>query len=310
MDTIEHIDTLLVADEDTNLRLDKLLSIKFPKHSRTYFQNLIEQGQVLVNGQPCKKREKTSPGDEIDICFVLSPELSLEPENIPLDILYEDEDLIIINKPPAMVVHPAPGHPRHTFVNALLYHCQQLPIDPTAPLRPGIVHRLDKDTSGALIAAKTSFTHRALVSMFSARKVQKTYKTLCFNKPLMQEISAPLKRHPTKRQEMAVSPDGKEAITRLQVLAHDQNISLVQVQLITGRTHQIRAHFKHIGCPILGDPVYGTCTTNQKWGINRQMLHAETLEFIHPNSGKKIHVCAPVPEDMKKHIDLLFPTLS
>lgn len=309
MNVQEPIDTLLVTSEDVDLRLDKLLSLKFPKYSRTYFQSLVEKGQVLVNGMPCKKREKPSEGDEIDICFALSPEISLEPENIPLDILFEDESLLIVNKPSSMVVHPAPGHPQHTFVNALLYHCQQLPIDPLAPLRPGIVHRLDKDTSGALIAAKTSFAHRALVEMFSERKIQKTYKTLCLNKPLVQEIIAPLKRHPTKRQEMAVCSDGKDAITRVQVLSHDQNISLVQVQLITGRTHQIRVHFKHIGCPILGDPVYGISGSNQKWGISRQMLHAETLDFTHPITGEQIHVCAPLPADMQRQIDIFFPSM-
>jgi 23S rRNA pseudouridine1911/1915/1917 synthase len=306
MNTQETIDTIFVNREDINFRLDKLLSVKFPNYSRTYFQSLVEKEQVLVNGLSCKKREKLLEGDEIEICFVLAPEISLEPENIPLEILFEDDDLLIINKPYSMVVHPAPGHPKHTFVNALLYYCRQLPIDPLAPLRPGIVHRLDKDTSGVLIAAKTSNAHRALVKMFSERKIKKIYKTLCVNKPLINEINAPLKRHPTKRQEMTVSPDGKEAITELELLAHNQNISLLKIELITGRTHQIRAHFKHIGCPILGDPIYGVCSLNQKWGITRQMLHAESVEFIHPITNEKIEVHAPLPDDMAKQIHLFF----
>ena len=307
MNTHETIDTISIQEEETHLRLDKLLALKYPKYSRTYFQSLVEKGHILVNGLPCKKREKLDEGDEVEICFELAPELSLEAENIPLEILFEDDELIIVNKPAGMVVHPAPGHPNHTFVNALLYHCQNLPIDPKAPLRPGIVHRLDKDTSGALMAAKNSNMHRALVTLLSERKVKKTYKALCYNVPVQIEINAPLKRHPVKRQEMAVCLEGgKEAITKLSVAKKSEQVSLLDVQLITGRTHQIRVHLKHIGCPILGDPVYGNPSTNLKWGMQRQMLHAEHLCFIHPTTGKEINIRAPLPADMQEWIDRFF----
>lgn len=307
MNTVESIDTLFITEEDLHLRLDKLLTLKYPKYSRTYFQGLVEKGHVLVDGMSCKKREKLSLGSEVEICFELAPELSLEAENIPLEILYEDEEMLIVNKPAGMVVHPAPGHPNHTFVNALLYHCKNLPIDPTAPLRPGIVHRLDKDTSGALMAAKTSHMHRSLVNLLSQRKVKKTYKALCFNTPAQLEIHAPLKRHPSKRQEMAVCLEGgKEATTKLQVVSKNHQVSLLDVDLITGRTHQIRVHLKHIGCPILGDPVYGNVSSNNKLGVQRQLLHAEQISFIHPTSQKEIRIRAPLPKDMSHWIEHFF----
>ena len=305
----ETIDTLLITEEDLSLRLDKLLALKYPKYSRTYFQSLVEKGHVLVNGLTCKKREKFLEGDEVEICFSLTPELSLQAEEIPLDILFEDEEIIIINKPAGMVVHPGAGHTHGTFANALLYHCKNLPIDPLSPLRPGIVHRLDKDTTGVLMAAKTSHTHRALVDLLSQRKVKKTYKTLCFNVPTQIEINAPLKRHPIKRQEMAVCLEGgKESITKLRVLKKNDQVALVDVNLITGRTHQIRAHLKHIGCPILGDSIYGSLSSNHKWNIPRQLLHAEHISFIHPVTQKEIHITAPIPSDMQDWIDKFFPS--
>ena len=201
-----------------------------------------------------------------------------------------------------MVVHPAPGHSHGTFVNALLFHCKELEKQMADPLRPGIVHRLDKDTSGVLIAAKTSFAHRALVTLFSERKVQKTYKAVCIGTPKALTIEEPLKRHPTKRQEMAVNPEGKPATTLLQVLKSKNDLSLVDVQLITGRTHQIRVHLKHIGCPILGDYVYGRPPVNVKWGVQRQLLHAEKLSLIHPRTGEPLSITAPLPADMQNFI--------
>jgi 23S rRNA pseudouridine1911/1915/1917 synthase len=309
MNTIDPPDTLFVKEEEVSLRLDKLLAQRFPEHSRTYFQGLIEKGHVLINGKPCKKRERLLPQDEIEICFALTPELSLEAENIPLEILFEDDDLLVVNKPAGMVVHPAPGHYQHTFVNALLYHCQHLEAASCDPLRPGIVHRLDKDTSGALIAAKTTFAHKALVELLSQRKIEKHYKALCLNTPSQTEIIAPIKRHPIKRQEMAVAEEGgKEAITRLKVLTKSQEASFLDIHLITGRTHQIRVHLKHIGCPILGDPVYGN--PKSKGMIARQLLHAERLSFLHPRTQKLIRIVAPLPQDMQDWIQKLFPNYS
>jgi len=291
-------ENVIVTDEMIEHRLDRLLTLQFPSYSRTYFQYLIEQGFVLVNGLPLKKKDKPKAGDEIEICFQLTPEISLEPENIPLDILYEDDDLLAINKPAGMVTHPAPGHYSKTFVHGLLYHCKSLPHAET--LRPGIVHRLDKDTSGVLLAAKTSEAHQKLVEMFCERKLEKTYLALCVGTPGSGTIEAPIKRHPTRRKEMAVDPAGKPATSICRVLAFDGKLSLVEVQLITGRTHQIRVHLKHKGAPILGDPVYGAPAWNKKYDASRQMLHAYRLKLRHPLTGVLLDLKAPLPEDFKK----------
>ena len=293
---------LVASEEEASQRLDKVLTSRFPTFSRTYFQSLIEKGSVLCNGSPVKKRVKLKAGDEIEICFELTPEISLDPEDIPLDILFEDEDIIIVNKPPGMVVHPAPGHFRGTFVNALLFHCKEIERQSESPLRPGIVHRLDKDTSGVLVAAKTSFAHRALVTMFSEREVEKHYLAICLGVPKVETIEAPLKRHPVKRQEMSVCEGGRHATTHLSILKTKDNICLLDLDLVTGRTHQIRVHLKHINCPIIGDFVYGIPPTNVKFGAKRQLLHAHTLELTHPKTGERLKITAPMPKDMEDFI--------
>jgi 23S rRNA pseudouridine1911/1915/1917 synthase len=288
--------SLTVSGSDAKIRLDKFLTSHFPNYSRSYFQYLIESGFVLVNGEKLKKRTIPLPGDEIEVCFELTPELSLEPENIPLDILFEDEHLIAVNKPPGMVVHPAPGSPNHTFVNALLYHCKTLPD--SGNLRPGIVHRLDKDTSGVLLAAKTHEAHQKLVSLFCDRAIQKKYLAVCMGNPGTLEISAPIKRHPTRRQEMAVLIEGKPAISRVKTRLSKEGLSLVEIELVTGRTHQIRVHLKHQGTPVLGDSVYGSITSNKKYEIHRQLLHAHELAFVHPCTHKPLCLSAPIPQDI------------
>jgi 23S rRNA pseudouridine1911/1915/1917 synthase len=292
-------ENLIVNDEMVQHRLDRLLTLQFPTYSRTYFQYLIDEGFVLVNGLPLKKKNKPKAGDEIEICFQLTPEISLEPENIPLDILYEDEYFLAINKQAGMVTHPAPGHYTGTFVHALLYHCKSLPNADT--LRPGIVHRLDKDTSGILLAAKTAEAHQKLVEMFCERKLEKLYLAICVGTPGNGLIEAAIKRHPTKRKEMAVDPTGKSATSMTRVLAFDGKLSLVEVQLITGRTHQIRVHLKHKGAPVLGDLVYGSPAWNKKYETSRQMLHAYRLKFRHPVTNVVIDLKAPLPEAFKKN---------
>ncbi len=293
----ECTDIFTVAPEESALRLDKLLSQHFQDYSRTYFQFLIEQGCVLVNGQRLKKRASPKAGDEIEVCFLLTPEISLEPQNIPLDILYEDEHLIAVNKPAGMVVHPAPGHPKDTFVNALLFHCQQL--QGSDPLRPGIVHRLDKDTSGVLLAAKTSQCHAKLVELFSERKIQKYYFAVCVGTPKEGLIDAAIKRHPVHRKEMTVNlQEGKEAKSICRVLSKNASLSFVEVQLLTGRTHQIRVHLKYLGAPVLGDPVYGSVNANKKFNASRQLLHAGRVEFNHPMTSKPLSISAPLPLDL------------
>jgi 23S rRNA pseudouridine1911/1915/1917 synthase len=298
MEQIQEI--ILVNAQEEGLRLDSLLAQRFPSYSRTYFQFLIEEGCVLVGGQVLKKREKPREGDEIEICFLLTPELALEPENIPLEILYEDEHLLAVNKPVGMVVHPAPGHPKGTFANALLFHCKKLKREP-GDLRPGIVHRLDKDTSGVLLAAKTQEAHHKLVSLFAERKIEKYYLAICSGRPKQEKIDAPIARDPIHRQQMAISQEkGKEAISLCKVLEERGHFSLVQVQILTGRTHQIRVHFKHIGHPILGDPIYGSSAINKKAGIEKQLLHAHRLKFPHPITSKPLEITAPIPSSFDK----------
>lgn len=284
---------LFITAEEEGVRIDKLLSSRFPKHSRTYFQHLLDIGCVLLNGEPVKKRVIPEEGDEIEICFQAIPEASLEPEAIPLEILYEDEYILAINKPVGMVVHPAPGHWSGTFVNALLGHCKEI-APGSDPMRPGIVHRLDKDTSGVLIAAKTLPAHQKLIELFSTQKMEKHYLAICQGKPTNRTINAPIGRHPVHRKEMTVLPDGRDAITEIQVAACNDHASLVLAKPKTGRTHQIRVHFKHIGCPIIGDATYGKADLHP-----RQLLHAYRLSFQHPITNMPMRIVAPIPQDMK-----------
>jgi len=292
-------DFLLILSQEAGQRIDKLLSERFPAFSRSYFQYLIESGAVLLNGMQVKKRISVQAGDEVEVCFQLTPELSLAPEAMSFEILFEDEHLLAINKPPGLVVHPAPGHPAGTFVNGLLAHCQNL-APGTDPLRPGIVHRLDKDTSGVLIAAKTREAHQKIIEMFAQRKMEKIYLAICSGRPSNGLIQAPIGRHPVHRKEMAIVPQGKEAISHVQVVAFNEQFSLVLVRPKTGRTHQIRVHLKHIGHPILGDAVYGSHRINQALAPSRLLLHAYRLSFIHPCTQKPLCFSAPIPEDMKK----------
>ncbi|HSX14253.1 MAG TPA: RluA family pseudouridine synthase [Chlamydiales bacterium] len=292
-------DTLVVSSQEAGERLDKLLALHYDSYSRTYFQHLLDVGCVLLNGKPVKKRICPSEGDEIEVCFQAIPGPSLEPQEIPLNILYEDEHILAINKPPGMVVHPAPGNWSGTFVNALLYHCKNMETNDD-PVRPGIVHRLDKDTSGLLIAAKTLQAHQTLIEAFSQRKIEKTYLAVVFGKPENAIIDAPIGRHPTKRKEMAVIEKGREAITHVETMGYNEQISLVRLKPKTGRTHQIRVHLKHIGCPILGDSIYGS----EKSLIQpeRLLLHAYQLQFQHPITKAPLHLSAPIPDDFKKWI--------
>jgi len=303
----EQGNSFTVTEENLGARLDQLLCKQYPEHSRSYFQYLIDENFVLLNGSFVKKQHRPQLGDEVVVTFQPKKELDLKAEAIDLSILFEDEDIIAINKPPSFVVHPAPGAYSGTFANALLYHCQKIDPDEFAPFRPGIVHRLDKDTTGVLVAAKTLRAHQNLSQQFSQRKVEKKYLALCVGSVTEGRFSAPIKRHPTKRKQMTVSEDGKEAISLFKTLAKKEDLSLVEIQLITGRTHQIRAHLKHLNCFILGDPVYGNPAINRKKGINRQLLHAQSLKITHPISEIPLELHAPIPLDMKKFIDWIQP---
>lgn len=296
---------IIVSPEDASFRLDTLLARHFDRFSRTYFQYLINEGAVLVNGVQAKKSTKVEAGDEIEVQFILTKEIALEPENIPLNILYEDDYLLAINKPAGLVVHPAPGNWKSTFVNALLYHCKSLEKNDT--LRPGIVHRLDKDTSGLLVAAKSAGAHQAMTALFASRQIEKRYLAICSGRPTAQLIDLPLGRHPTQRKMMTVIETGKPARTHLSILSSNSELSLLDIVLETGRTHQIRAHVAHIGHPIVGDALYGSERVNQRYGALRQMLHAQALSFVHPITGVPLLLTAEVPQDMRDLIARQLP---
>ena len=281
-------ETFLVEQDEAALRLDLLLAKRFST-SRTSIQRLIDKGLVLVNGLQLKKREKLKEGDEVEVEFPL-PELpDLIPEEIPLNILFEDPHLLVLNKPAGLVVHPGAGNWTGTLVQGLLYHCKALSQSET--LRPGIVHRLDKDTSGVMVAAKTEEAHCRLVEAFASRQVQKQYLAIVHGRPKNQLVQASIGRDPKNRQKMAVIANGKEAETRFETLIHSEPYSLVRAFPKTGRTHQIRVHLKHVGSPVVFDALYG------KAGEGRQLLHAEALAFAHPITGKSLSFSAPLPED-------------
>lgn len=295
---------LIVEEHETEFRLDKFLALRFENLSRTYFQWLIAEGYVSVDGTPVKKSARLEAGSEIEVQFVATDELNLEPENIPLDILFEDEHLLAINKPVGLVVHPGPGNWKGTFVNALLYHCKNLERSNSNDLRPGIVHRLDKETSGVLIAAKTNEMHAKLSMLFSDRKIKKRYLAIARGVPKERLIDAPIGRALKDRKRMCVPEmGGKSARTRLLVLQKSPNLSLLDVDLETGRTHQIRVHLSHIGHPILGDSVYGNEAFNLSFDAKRQMLHASELSFVHPITGEFLVIKADIPQDMKIFIE-------
>lgn len=297
----EASELILVKEEEEGLRIDKLLSTRYGEKSRTYFQYLIENGCVLLNGNPIKKRTSPKKDDEIEIFFILTKEISLEPQNIPLNIIYEDEDIIAVNKPSNMVVHPAPGNWKDTFVNALLFHCKNL-LTKKDNLRPGIVHRLDKDTSGILLAAKNENAHRNLIEQFSLRQIEKEYLAICFGYIESQTLSFPIARDKNKRKEMSVNENGKEAITVIETLAKKEELTLILAKPKTGRTHQIRVHLKHMNSPIIGDKIYGNSKINKKYNLSRQMLHAYSLKFFHPIHKTPLHLKASLPEDFQKFI--------
>ncbi|KRL90860.1 RluA family pseudouridine synthase [Lactobacillus kalixensis] len=276
--------TLKVTDSD--IRLDKYISEHIENLSRTRVKELIKEKNILVNKKQEKVSYKVQAGDEISVTVPAVKPLDLTPENIPLDIVYEDDDVIVVNKPQGMVVHPSAGHPDHTLVNALLYHTRNLAASPEG-FRPGIVHRIDKDTSGLLMIAKNSQARESLEKQL-ANKTNERYYLAIVHGNFGEEngkIDAPIGRNPNDRKKMAVVENGKNAVTHFKVLEQFKNYSLIKCKLETGRTHQIRVHLSYIGHPVAGDPLYGPKKTLKGSG---QFLHAEVLGFKHPKTGKQL----------------------
>ncbi len=290
------IEQIKVRPEEADQRLDKLLPARFPEQSRSYFQSLIREGMVLLNGQKVKKQIRPQIGDKIEVSFLITEEIALEAEDVPLDVLFEDEWLLVINKPAGLVVHPGPKNWHGTVANGLLYRYRDLIGD-----RPGIVHRLDKETSGLLLCAKSLQAQSKLMKLFADREVDKEYLAITIGKPKEGLIDAPIGRSPNNRKVMCVREDGKKAKTIFKPLAWDQQYCLVKCHLLTGRTHQIRVHLKHIGAPMLGDATYGV----KKSGFDRQMLHAHALKFVHPYTGKQMEFTLPPPNDMQPTVERL-----
>lgn len=299
-------DTLkLTVDDTLTGRIDKVLAHQFNQFSRSHLQKWIEDGNVRVNGQPVKPKYKLAVGDQVVIEPEAPQKVDLTPEKIPLDIVYEDDDVIVVNKPQGMVVHPAPGHPNHTLVNALLYHSPLSTIN--GEFRPGIVHRIDKDTSGLLMVAKNDLAHRSLAAQLKAKTNQREYVALVHGviKQDAGTINAPIGRSKKDRKKQAVVSDGRHAVTHFKVLHRFLHYTLVSCRLETGRTHQIRVHMKSIGHPLAGDPLYGPRKTLPGRG---QYLHARLLGFKHPRTGKELVFTAPLPEYFQQMLDKLKKT--
>lgn len=283
-------------------RLDKVLSELMPEQSRSQLKNAIDEQRVLVNDRLEKPKYKVQAGDTVTITIPDPVALDLEPENMPLDIVYEDDDVIVVNKPAGMVVHPSPGHPDHTLVNALLYHSPLSTINGT--FRPGIVHRIDKDTSGLLMVAKNDHAHRSLAQQLKDKTNLREYLALVHGnlKDDTGTIDAPIGRSLKDRKRQAIVADGRHAVTHYQVLERYGDYTLISCWLETGRTHQIRVHMKSIGHPLAGDPLYGPRKTISGSG---QFLHARKLGFKHPVSGKQLVFETPLPADFKQVIKRL-----
>jgi len=295
---------LEAGDEDAGLRLDVFLANEHPDLTRSRIQRLIREQRARVNGEPARQAYRLRPGDVVALEIPEPEAPSIEPEPIPLDIYYEDRDLIVVNKARGMVVHPAVGNYRGTLVNALLCHCRDL-SGINGVLRPGIVHRLDKDTSGLLMVAKNDAAHLALAAQLKARSVTREYIGLAHGRIAKEEgvIEAPIGRHPRKRQHMAVVPGGRPAVTRYRVTARYAKYTLLRLRLETGRTHQIRVHLAHIGHPLVADLKYGHARA--ELGLSGQFLHAGLLGFVHPTTGCRLTFEAPLPAELQAVLDAL-----
>jgi 23S rRNA pseudouridine1911/1915/1917 synthase len=302
---------LRAAAEDATTRIDRFASEK-TEITRSQIHKLIEEGLLLVNGSPVKPNYKVKEGDKVEITLPEKPPYELVPEDIPVDILFSDEHIVVVNKPAGLVVYPAAGHPGGTLMNALSFRLGTLTA-PGAPLRPGVVHRLDKDTSGIMVVALSDEAYHGLVGQFSERVIKRSYVALLWGrmKGDSGEIKIKIGRSMTDRKKMSVrTRKGKEAETKWDVLERFKNATLIRAKLSTGRTHQIRVHFASSGHPVLGDGTYGkktsvTLSGKKKLRFSRQMLHAKVLGFRHPVTDRKMRFTSPIPDDLQEALEAL-----
>ena len=294
---------LIVENKDEIDRIDKYL-VKKVHLSRSQIQDLIDKGYIKVNGVTVKSSYKVKPGDIINVIIPPPEDTDIIPKDIPIQIIYEDNDLLVVNKPRGMVVHPAHGHYQDTLVNALLYKVKDL-SGIGGELRPGIVHRLDKDTTGLLVVAKNDFSHQKLSEQLKNRTLKRVYWALCEGEIPWDEkrVELPMARHPVYRKKMAIVYGGKISITNFKVLERFKGYTLVSASLETGRTHQVRLHLSHLGFPIVGDEIYGRI--DKRFGIKGQLLHAKEISFIHPRTSERMSFSAPLPSDFERVLSLL-----
>lgn len=293
----------LLYQNEEPIRIDKFLTEEFEDLSRNSIQILIKNNAVTVNGNVVKANYILKNNDEIEIMFDDAVDSEILPENIPLDVYYEDEDVIVVNKPSGMVVHPAVGNFTGTLVNALMYHCKDL-SGINGVIRAGIVHRIDKDTSGLLVACKNDMAHKSLSEQFFNKTVSRKYYAIVYGeiKHKLGKIDAPIGRSPNNRQMMGIVQDGKSAVTHFKVLERFNGYTFVELSLETGRTHQIRVHMQYIGHPLVGDPVYGP---KNVIGTHGQYLHAKTLGFVHPRTNQYISFESPLPDFYEEFLNEL-----
>ncbi len=293
---------------EPGMRADKVISAQLPELSRSAVQSLISGGNVFCNGKPIQKSTKLPVGAVLEVEIPPARPLDVKPENIPLDIVYEDDDLLVVNKPKGMVVHPAAGNYDGTLVNALLYHCGDSLSGINGVIRPGIVHRIDKDTSGLLIVAKNDTAHRHLAEQIKEHSFTREYRSVVYGKIREDgSVDAPIARHPQERKRMAVihSPSSREAVTHYFVVKQFKDFTQLRLRLETGRTHQIRVHMAHIGHPVAGDPVYGPKKVIT--ALHGQCLHAGLIGFIHPRTGEYMEFEAPLPDYFTDFVKTLRP---
>lgn len=295
-----------VTEEQEEERIDKVMASLIDSLSRSFIQKMLKEGRVLVNQSPVKANYRVKAEEEIRFELPKAVEPEIEPEDIPLDILYEDEDVLVVNKPKGMVVHPAPGHYNNTLVNALMYHCKDSLSGINGVLRPGIVHRIDRDTTGSLIVCKNDAAHLSVAGQLKEHSIVRRYRAIVHGVIREEEgmVELPIGRHPTDRKKMAAGVrNGKEAVTHYQVLERFSNYTYIECRLETGRTHQIRVHMEKIGHPLLGDMIYGN--RKSPFTLQGQTLHAMTLGFVHPRTGLYIETTAPLPEYFSSLLDIL-----